>query len=715
MKNKHRSTKHATGLAAALLAATLAWAPVPALAEVGEVTGVDDWTSIVEGGEEADAGVDVLAVTGADGDRIWVDVTQNGGLIAEKLMYQLTPSDEADAEGNFVGILSLNITDLKATDTFTISAYLGHDETTPKYTGTVKPVVGMFCASAQDTTGPTAVLAWRTLSDGEERELAMPQVVEYEGKTYKLDAQQEDGTYRYVADSSIPDEVEGKIKYCVLGDGSVLKEDTFTITKEEGSKLVPVDNIVESGGKYYRTLQLTGDVSAKYPGLTEFSIMCVELTGDWGDDGAPYVANFRYIDVDNPSAGDMRESDTLISALLDKLIVTGEYTYTPPAYIYIKNGDVVEYWALVTGEKQPASLVDDTYLKLQPATSTDPQTIDIAYKKMDETFDAVWTVTLIDATKGVNEAGRIMEQKTFHVPSGGSETYVVEEQKNGLVVVPGTGGSYTYTYDPDNLISNTDIYYGKEGEAITDSYTVTVNFVNIANNQVLKTTSETITPDYVNNRKYLSVPLDESFVSGGKTYVRLNGQAAQIDHNYFNYDVVGGKKQKTYTVWYRDVNDDLHDTTTITTFTTVYDDVFVDRGVTTVTNLGTTTVAGGTAAGGAAGGTGATGGTATLTNNGGLNAITTGGNTTLVRDDGTSVTGERIDDEANPLAAPTQGDGKEDGTNPDGTDSNAIDTGKIAGIPIGILVGLVSGIIAALAAFLLINRKKDEEGGANEQ
>ena len=97
------------------------------------------------------------------------------------------------------------------------------------------------------------------------------------------------------------------------------------------------------------------------------------------------------------------------------------------------------------------------------------------------------------------------------------------------------------------------------------------------------------------------------------------------------------------------------------------------------------------------------------------NAITTGGNTTLVRDDGTSVTGERIDDEANPLAAPTQGDGKEDGTNPDGTDSNAIDTGKIAGIPIGILVGLVSGIIAALAAFLLINRKKDEEGGANEQ
>ena len=85
-----------------------------------------------------------------------------------------------------------------------------------------------------------------------------------------------------------------------------------------------------------------------------------------------------------------------------------------------------------------------------------------------------------------------------------------------------------------------------------------------------------------------------------------------------------------------------------------------------------------------------------------------------MRDDGTTVTGERIEDENNPLAAPTpQGDGTEgqDGTKP----TNGIDTGKIAGMPMGILAGLVAGIAAALAAFLLVNRKKDdEEGGANE-
>ena len=78
MKTNNRLMKHATGLAAALIAVALAWAPVPALAEIGEIAGVDDWTSIVQGDEADDSGLDVLAVTGTEGDRVWVDVTLNG-------------------------------------------------------------------------------------------------------------------------------------------------------------------------------------------------------------------------------------------------------------------------------------------------------------------------------------------------------------------------------------------------------------------------------------------------------------------------------------------------------------------------------------------------------------------------------------------------------------------------------------------------------------
>ena len=691
----------------------LVWAPTPALAEVGDVTGMDHWYLDKEA-DPSDPSIDVLAVTGAEGDHIWVDVAKNGTPIAKRLVYELN-STEADANGEFVGVLSLDIDDFKPEDTYTISAYADHDapDDAALYTGTVKPVLARF-------GDKTVIAALRTVGESDaDRPFELPKTVNYDGSAWNLTGTGEDGVATYELAENLPTQIEGKVKYLKLDDNSSLKEETFTITADEGSKLIPVDNVIEANGTYYRTLQLTGEVTAKYPGQTEFTIMCVELDGNWGENAKPYVANFRYVDATTyneaspESSANLRDTDAALNGLLDKLIVTKDYAYTPPAYIYIKNGDTVEYWQLVT-DAGNATYDSNGAVNLAPTKDGADQTIDIAYKKMDETYDAVWVITCVDATKGVNEAARVISQETRTVPSGGHDEYTVQQSLNGLVPVPGTDATYTYNYDSNDLIHRTTIYYGVEGENPTDSYNVTVRFVNIANNQVLKTTSEVITPDYVTQRKYLSVPLDESFVSGGNTYVRLNGQAAQIDHNYFNYDVVNGTKQKTYTVWYRDVNDDLHDTTTITTYTTVYDDVFVDRGITTVTNLGTTTVAGGTAAGGAAAGGAAaggaaTGGTATLTDNGGLTGITTGGGTTtLVRDDGTGVTTERIEEEANPLAAPTQGEGTE-GTSTAQPAQSAGMSGLAA-----LIIGAIAAIGAALAVYILLVKNKDQGGDANE-
>ena len=708
-----RSCKSAAGLAlAGLLAAMLVWAPTPALAEVGDVTGMDHWYLDKEA-DPSDPSIDVLAVTGAEGDHIWVDVAKNGTPIAKRLVYELN-STEADANGEFVGVLSLDIDDFKPEDTYTISAYADHDapDDAALYTGTVKPVLARF-------GDKTVIAALRTVGESDaDRPFELPKTVNYDGSAWNLTGTGEDGVATYELAENLPTQIEGKVKYLKLDDNSSLKEETFTITADEGSKLIPVDNVIEANGTYYRTLQLTGEVTAKYPGQTEFTIMCVELDGNWGENAKPYVANFRYVDATTyneaspESSANLRDTDAALNGLLDKLIVTKDYAYTPPAYIYIKNGDTVEYWQLVT-DAGNATYDSNGAVNLAPTKDGADQTIDIAYKKMDETYDAVWVITCVDATKGVNEAARVISQETRTVPSGGHDEYTVQQSLNGLVPVPGTDATYTYNYDSNDLIHRTTIYYGVEGENPTDSYNVTVRFVNIANNQVLKTTSEVITPDYVTQRKYLSVPLDESFVSGGNTYVRLNGQAAQIDHNYFNYDVVNGTKQKTYTVWYRDVNDDLHDTTTIATYTTVYDDVFVDRGITTVTNLGTTTVAGGAAggaaAGGAAAGGAATGGTATLTDNGGLTGITTGGGTTtLVRDDGTGVTTERIEEEANPLAAPTQGEGTE-GTSTAQPAQSAGMSGLAA-----LIIGAIAAIGAALAVYILLVKNKDQGGDANE-
>ena len=70
MNRKQRSLKSAAGIvSASLLAATLAFAPTPALAEVGEVTGMDHW--YLDGaGDPSGTSVDVLAVTGEQGDQV---------------------------------------------------------------------------------------------------------------------------------------------------------------------------------------------------------------------------------------------------------------------------------------------------------------------------------------------------------------------------------------------------------------------------------------------------------------------------------------------------------------------------------------------------------------------------------------------------------------------------------------------------------------------
>ena len=709
MKMNQPSKKCTMGLAAALVAATLVWAPVTAYAEIGagDVSGTDHWY-LTEDGSSSDQAVDVLTVAGEEGDRLWVDVAdKNGNKIAERLMYVLEDTEQ-DANGEFVGIMSLEIDNFSADDTYTITAYADHSGKTKLYTGTVQAVKGEFYKDG--SLVDTKVIAIRTLgaSDGD-RPFEAPSVLELDGEDYKLDGET-DGVYRYVNDSSLPTEIEGHVTFYELGTNAELTKVPFTISKDE-SKSIAIDNLISAGGKYYRTIQTLGSVTAKYPGMTEFSIMCVELDNTWGDAAKPYVAKFNYVASDGSST-DLKSDDngSSLGALIDQLIVTKDYRYAPPAYILVKNADgTVEFWELDTSAGT-ATYDENGAIVLRPSVdSEDPQSFDIAYKKMEETSDAVWQITLVDATKGINETGRIIRTETpITIKAGETATYDVPQSIDGLVVAPGTEKTLTCAYDSNNLINTTTIYYGKEGEDPTDSYNVTVRYVNIANNAQLDTQSYTITPDFVMQRKYLSIDVPESFTAGGNTYIRLNGQTATIDHNYYNYEVVNGQKQKLYTIWYRDVNDDLHENTVITTYTTVYDEVFVDRGVTTVTNLGTTTGTGTAVAGtGAAAGTA---GTATLTNEGGLTSITTGNDTTLVRDNGNTVTGERIEDDTNPLAAPgAEGDAEGDGN---AAADAAADAASAAGMPASTIAAIAAGVIAAAAAvfFLLLRRNKDGEG-----
>ena len=139
-----------------------------------------------------------------------------------------------------------------------------------------------------------------------------------------------DGDYLYTVDSNIPDEVEGTIEY-YAADGNTLRTDTFSISKDEGAKDIPIDNVVKGDdGKYYRSIQTLGYVSAKYPGVTKFRIMCVPLNFTPAS-GTPFTAKFRFVDAStlpsdtsDPATAGEEIGNVRAIGIIDSLIVEGD-------------------------------------------------------------------------------------------------------------------------------------------------------------------------------------------------------------------------------------------------------------------------------------------------------------------------------------------------------------------------------------------------------
>ena len=717
MKMDQPSRKRTMGLAASLVAATLVWAPVTAYAEISNVSGTDFWYDSAEGeGNYAD----LLTVEGTSKDDVvYLNIKADGQLIASHLEYQF----DTDGEENYLGIVSLKLDEAidPTQQTLTIDVFADRAEKTQKYSGTTTMVWAQL-----GNGGKIVPLALRTRStDEQDRAFSAPQSLKRDSVEYKLSSNTPTtvegvaGDVYLYEEADLNESVTGHVKYYNIADNSEIKSESFEIEKD-GSKTIPIDTIIATDSGYYRTLQLTNAVSASYPGTTEFAIMCRKIDGSWGAD-APYVAHIQYVDASKNVLASENENATNLNNLIDKLIVTKDYLYTPPTCIYIEKDGVVEAYELVTdASDEDLAKLEDGVLKLSP-TDTDKTdlTYKIAYRKMDETSTAKWVVTCIDGSVPEGDSKRVISTKTYSIEPGESVTHEVEQEINGLVpmaIADATQAlstddgslptSVKHTYDAARLVDNLTIYYAPKDYTEDTSYTVTVNYVNVANNQVISTKTATATPDLIVQRKNLQITTDATFTSGGTQYVRLNGQASDIQHNYYAYTVDGsGNRSKTYTVYYRDVNDDLNEATVITRVRTVYDGTtYVDNGVVRTVDRGTTT--------GTSTGTGASAGTtgsAALTNDGGLTAITNNdnGTSTLVRDDGSTVTGERIDDDANPLAAPDAS-----GSAGEGNVSGAQAAASTAGMSASSIAAFVAGVIAAAAAvfFLLFKRRKDGEG-----
>ena len=763
MKKKPLALASARGLTAAIVASACTLGmPATALATITSVEGVDYWYDGAAA-ESASTGIDVLAVTGDEDDLVYVDILQGEGesqrVVATHLTYRLGDLLDGTSGSDLVAVLAVNFSGFDQASAYRIKAYDTRSytaDTTPIFDGTMDVVYGQF--GQDDTTcSPIAV---RTLASDGSRDFAAHQTYNKDGQDWTLasaapvddPAGQGRTVYRYDLPATAAASVTGHVYYVDLAaqKADPIKTEERELARGGDGTSVQVPQVIEAGGKYYRTLLLQDSVTLRYPGTTDVTVMCKEVTSAWSDVADNYYsAKINYVDESGASLRISSQSDK--AALIDSVPVFRATTYTPPTTIYTQvDGEVIAYDLATDASTQDPDLKDGV-LQLAPLTDGKGVTThNLVYRRKAEDDPSTWTIRLIDGLRGNNQNLLAQARCTWSKDGGYSWTLngqpttvdqlpfaVAEDLNNRTVTITpkeqvtigdtsyDAGASmmhdFVHTFSVANMDIQQNLYYIQTSQnTALQPYQVTVNYVNVANNQVIQMRTATSSPDAREDLRIGDIPAQ--FVQDGVRWIRLGGQSDELYHSYFSTN-------RTYTVYYRNENDNINQQTVVTVVRTVNDGTVttVVPGTTTTTTTTTTTAtpAAPTAATTPAGTTG----TATLTGTGGAAAATpavpttgldqngdgvrviSGDNgTAIVNNDGTDLTTQRIEEEANPLAAPT--DDSEDAV--DAADSATATPQQPQGIGglIGILFALVFG--GGLVTFLLLNNKKKSEDEDDE-
>lgn len=729
--NKNQSSWNpAFKAVATVLVAATAFAPaVPALADVQSVTGVDylytedDYTAPAT---TSDGFVDLVSVASDNSDEIvYVDLLDaKGKVMASHLGYKLgdyTVADQAagidptelvgtdDPNGNgYVAMLSADIDHLDTNTVYTIRVYGDREETKLLYEGTVTTYFASFSDEPGANPAPIVV---RTSDGTNPKGCPAPEKLTHNNKAYTRDGDTDkDRVFSYKLDDAGPDQFTGGVKYFEVGETEAFKTDEITLKKGE-SQIVSIPPMVEANGSYYRTLSIGNSVKLSYPGVSTAAIYAIPLTGDWSA-GAPYSAKINYV------------LDDGTEILSDSLLVDKPYTYTLPNTVYKVKDGVVHKYTL----KNAA----DSVINFLLGAEDKDRTANALYEEKDLSNERMWVISYIDAREAANDGGSSTDRT---VKGRTIKTVEVRESdtNNGMYTVPKTltvkdsndKETELKCVLGDNNIDLTkyngtvEVYY-VDANATPENfppYDVTVNYVNIANGETIRTQSAMVKLTDKRSDAELDFTVPATFASDGVEWVilagQLNGGPDQYHLYHSYYTGYQDESRRSYNVYFRDVNDDLHEATVITTIRTVYDTVVTDLGTTataaTAAPAATAAAPAATAAAPAAAATTAIPANATptaaLTNDGGLQSITGANTNGVVRNNGTSVETERIVGPETPTAGPTP-------TN-SGTPGASTIANLFANAP-AVLASVIAAVVG-IVLFALYGKRKEENGGKDTE
>lgn len=382
--------------------------------------------------------------------------------------------------------------------------------------------------------------------------------------------------------------IEGTVNYVDATSGKIVKPETFSGINEEG-KLVTIkksftatdpDDATQTN--YYRVVSgLAGsqvELSFANPSYTVRVVAVPHM------DESSYGVTVKYVD----------ENDNLLWS--DSVDVKGYgYRYTLPNTFSMNKGSQVEsadgvsFYRLnkvigatvVNDDAQDNESLEtqgessDQNISISQASDAHgtavlltkdlvdadfvmedgKRTIKAVYDSQEATKAVDFTLVEIDGETG-KEIGCITKTLT---PDTATNFHYQPANKtiDGKVYVPWSGNTNEVTYSWESLGQGSDllqyVYYVPEDYVPGNAYDITIQYMNIANGQVLRTETLPVDPEMTNYVEFTGEP---RFTQDGNEYIRLAGQDNGIRHTFFSPD-------RTYTIYYRNVNDTINANTTI--------------------------------------------------------------------------------------------------------------------------------------------------------
>lgn len=600
-------------VSALVTAALVLQAPLMAFAAVGKAEGVDYWydDAMQSVSGEIGSNIEILQVTGDDDDIVYLDVHKDGTQIASHLTFQV--KDLRETENGASSVIAIALAKgLEPKSTYQLIAYTDRNDALGSmvFSGTIQLVYGSF----EGTVSPIAV---RTVSDVDPDAFVPHDTYVKEGTIYELESttplEDPDGEgrtiYAYKLPSEAPATITGTVRYVDSMTGTLIKSDEYTLERGGEKQLIEIPKTFEQDGKTYRTLFLKGGAVLSYSGRTSVTVNCHQQDVDDGF----FTAYISYVDED----GNDLSVGSSGGSFVHELPVFRTTTYTPPRYIYIPQGGTIATYKLA--EANPY-LDMNGILRLEPGDAGTTQAApgnrvvgdnrenrsaayNLFYTRLDYEKESTWTLILRNGTQLTeDEEAKGMHSSADRDPlgvitctwtsEGGFSWEIdgesVEEDELPIDIVHGDSDERTMTITPhasfnlgddtydvmssmaDRELTNVfsaasvapvqSIYYRPSHDnTVDEAYKLKVSYVNIADNTVINTVEATSVPEA---REDLAISLPESFSKDGTEWLLIKGQGTTLYHNYYS-------RNKSYTVYYRDVNDEENEDAEVNTVETV--------------------------------------------------------------------------------------------------------------------------------------------------